>query len=64
MSNYFNVYVTEEYEKDGEAKTRWNRVGSAFLHEKGQGMNVQIAPGIAVSGRIVILPPTEKPDDA
>jgi hypothetical protein len=38
----------------------WHRVGSAWPHKDGKGLNVQIPPGISVSGRIVLREYTEE----
>lgn len=47
------AYVVEE--RDGEDRNGfWTRVGSAWPHGDGKGLNVQIATGVAVSGRIVL----------
>ena len=32
----------------------WHRCGSAWPHKDGKGLNVQIATGLAVSGRLVL----------
>ncbi len=40
----------------------WTRVGAAWPHDDGKGFNVEITPGISVSGRLVIR--EKKQDDA
>jgi len=57
----FNVYVTQESPPDetGAKNTYWTKVGVAFGHNGKPGLNVMIAPGIAVSGKLVLLEPKE-----
>ena len=40
----------------------WTRCGSAWPHKDGKGINVQIAPGLAVSGRLVLREYTDEDD--
>jgi CHC2-type zinc finger protein len=40
-------------EGDGDSAF-WHRCGSAWPHKDGKGLNVQIATGLAVSGRLVL----------
>ena len=54
---YLGVFVTEDYETNGEEKTAYTRVGAAFPHKKGNGFNIEIQNGISVSGQLVALPP-------
>lgn len=58
----FGVFVTQKLEAthDREGKTLWHRVGTAFKHKQGEGYNIEITPGVAVSGKLVILPITDK----
>ena len=59
----YDVLVPEEYEDkrggNGELKSRYYRVGTAFENER-DGMSVILAPGITVSGKLVIMPRREK----
>lgn len=56
----YTAFTTREY-KDGEKdKTFWLQIGSAFPHKNGKGLNV-ILDALPVNGRIVLLPPDEKP---
>jgi hypothetical protein len=49
------AYVIEDAEgEQPEQKGFWTRIGSAWPHKDGKGLNIQIIPGIAVSGRIVL----------
>lgn len=55
--NDLGVFVTEDYQSNGEDKTAYTRVGAAFPHRKGGGFNIEIQSGLAVSGQLVVLPP-------
>lgn len=50
------AYVIED--RDGEQTEQqsgfWTRVGSAWPHKDGKGLNLQLIPGIAVTGRLVL----------
>ena len=59
MADYMNVFVQETFKKDGKEKSNYTKVGVAFPHSKGEGMNLKITPGIAVSGELVLFPPKE-----
>jgi hypothetical protein len=50
------AYVVEDRDPTaGEDQSGfWTKVGSAWPHKDGKGLNVQLAPGIAVSGRLVL----------
>lgn len=58
----FIVWITHESTpSSGEQTTYWHRVGVAFRHKEGNGMNIVITPGIAVTaGKLVLLEPKEK----
>ena len=57
------AFVVEDRDGDeGEEKPFWTRVGSAWPNKDSKGYNIVIAPGIAVSGRIVLREYTD--DDA
>jgi hypothetical protein len=48
-------------EDRGEGKDAfWTRCGSAWPHGDGKGLNIQIAPGLAVSGRLVLREYTDE----
>ena len=59
MSKYLNVFVQEQFESGGETKSNYIKVGVAFPHETGGGFNLNVTPGIAVSGDLVVFPPKE-----
>jgi hypothetical protein len=52
------VFIVEEY---GEDQSVWTKVGAAWPHKNGQGFNLQLKPGLAVSGKIIVWPVKEKP---
>jgi hypothetical protein len=50
----YDVLVVEKYEDDaGTEKSSWTRVGVAFPHKDGLGLNVELK-AIPVSGKLVI----------
>jgi len=50
----YDVLVVEKYEDDaGTEKSNWTRVGVAFPHKDGNGLNVELR-AIPVSGKLVI----------
>ncbi len=53
------LYVVQEG-KDPDDRAWWHKVGAAWPTARGDGYNVQIPPGIAVSGNLVLVP---KKDD-
>lgn len=57
----YNVYITQEVPTDenGGKNTYWTKVGAAFAHNGKPGLNIMLVPGIAVSGKLVLLEPKE-----
>lgn len=57
----YHVFITHESTPDihGEKNTYWTKVGVAFAHNGKPGLNVVLTPGIAVSGKLVLLEPRE-----
>lgn len=57
----YHVFITQESQPDskGEKNTYWTRVGVAFAHNGKPGLNIVLTPGIAVSGKLVLLEPRE-----
>jgi CHC2-type zinc finger protein len=51
-----NVFIVENREADSDADQAgfWTKVGSAWPHKDGKGLNVLLKPNIAVSGRLVL----------
>lgn len=60
----YHVFVTQESQPDplGEKNTWWTKVGVAFAHHGKPGLNVVLTPGIAVSGKLVLLEPRDGGD--
>lgn len=58
----YNLVIAEEYndKTTGEQKTYWHRVGRAFSHESGTGHTLRIPPGVALSGKVLMLEQGEK----
>jgi hypothetical protein len=56
----YDVLVVEKYEDGaGTEKSHWTRVGVAFPHRDGQGLNVELN-ALPVSGKLVIRRHEEK----
>ena len=56
------AFVVEDVAEDAgdDAKGWWTRCGSAWPHKDGKGLNIQLASGLAVSGRLVLREYTDK----
>ncbi|MCP6645568.1 hypothetical protein NL493_25620 [Klebsiella pneumoniae] len=54
----FGAFVTQKLEatQEREEKTLWHRVGTAFKHKQGDGYNIELYPGVSVSGKLIIIP--------
>ena len=48
------AFVVEDRGEGDDKDAFWTRVGSAWPHGDGKGLNIQLAPGLAVSGRVVL----------
>lgn len=59
----YDIFVVETYEHDGQEKSSFHRVGVAFETKDG-GFSCQPYPGVALSGRFLILPRKDKPHEA
>jgi hypothetical protein len=49
----FDVFVVEDYTKDGEEKANWIRLGVAFENKDGKGFNLQLT-AFPVNGKLVM----------
>ena len=49
----FDIFVVEDYTKDGEEKASWIRLGVAFENKDGKGFNLQLT-AIPVTGKLVM----------
>jgi hypothetical protein len=56
----FDVYVVEDYTKEGEEKANWIRVGVAFENRDGKGFNVQLST-LPINGKLVMRAHAAKP---
>jgi hypothetical protein len=54
------AYVVPETEQGSDKKPHWTEVGAVWPHGKGEGFDLVLPPGLAVSGRIVCMPVTDK----
>lgn len=48
------AFVVEDRGEGDEKNAFWTRVGSAWPHGDGKGLNIQLAPNISVSDRLVL----------
>lgn len=48
------AFVVEDRGEGDDKNAFWTRVGSAWPHGDGKGLNIQLAPNIAVSDRLVL----------
>ncbi len=48
------VYVVEDRERENTKRSFWHRMGTAYRHKDGKGYNIELIPGVSVSGRIVL----------
>jgi hypothetical protein len=53
----YRAFVVKEY---GEGKAHWTEIGVVWEHKQTDGFTLDITEGIAVSGRVVLLPPKDK----
>lgn len=61
----YNVLAPHTYTTaGGEEKTVWTDVGIGFAAKDGEGVNIEIRTGIAVSGRLVVRPWSKKEGEA
>jgi DNA primase len=54
------AFVVEDRGENEQGSVFWTRCGSAWPHKDGKGLNVQIASGLSVSGRLVLREYTEE----
>lgn len=52
----YRALVPYSYELHGERKNGWTEVGIGFTSRDGEGVNVELRPGISVAGRLVLRP--------
>lgn len=54
------AYLVETLPEGSDRKPRWIEVGVIWPHKQGQGFDLVIPAGMAVSGRIVCVPPKDE----
>ncbi len=57
----FDVFVVEDYVKDGTQMANWIRIGVAFENKDGKGFNVQLS-ALPVGGKLVLRVYEPKPE--
>jgi hypothetical protein len=60
---HYNVFTVEEFDAPGENGRKakaWTKIGAAFPHKDGNGLNVELR-AFPCDGRLVVLP--AQPDD-
>lgn len=62
MSKVMSVFKVVETpsKKTGENDKHWYTVAVAFSHAEGGGFNIEIPDGVALTGKLVVLPPKKK----
>jgi hypothetical protein len=56
----YDILIAEEFRsKDGKERVQYHRAGVAFINARG-GLNCEIVPGMALTGRFVIFPQEDK----
>ena len=56
-ANHLFAYSVEEYDAgNGKKAKTWTRIGIAFPHRDGPGLNLQLR-ALPIDGRLVLLPP-------
>ena len=54
-----DAFVVEEFEVNGEKKSSWNKIGSAWPHADGQGYRL-VLKAIPVDGVVILRKPEAK----
>lgn len=52
----YDVLIAEDYEQGGEKRSKFHNVGTAWSLDNKDGLSVELHPGLAVSGRLLVLP--------
>ncbi len=60
------LYIVEDRggEPGSEQNAFWHRVGAAWPQKDGKGLSIQLIPGVAVSGRLVLREYTVEQEEA
>jgi hypothetical protein len=56
----YHAYTVSEPE--GEGKATWTRIGAAWAHKNGDGLNLHL-DCLPIDGRVVLRKPKPKSDD-
>jgi len=59
----YNILVAREYESGGSKKTQWINAGVAFKTKDGEGFSGTVVNGLALTGRFMILPRSDRAND-
>lgn len=63
MAKPHDILIAREYtDSNGEVRTSYYRAGVAFENSKG-GFNGEVAEGLALTGRFIILPRKDRAED-
>lgn len=54
------AYIVENPPEGSERTARWTEVGAVWPHKNGNGFDLVIPAGLAVTGRIVCVPPKDE----
>jgi len=58
----YHAYSVREYEKDGKKDSFWTKIGVAFQHKDGDGLDI-ILEALPVNGRVTLRKPKEGEKD-
>ncbi|KGM57482.1 hypothetical protein N799_05285 [Lysobacter arseniciresistens ZS79] len=60
-STRLDAFLVEEYEVQGQQKSHWSKVGSAWPHADGKGFRL-VLKAIPVDGVVILRTPEAKED--
>ncbi|MFZ6047409.1 hypothetical protein ACFW0H_14985 [Pseudomonas sp. CR3202] len=52
----YEAFIATQKGEGKNIKTFWHKVGVIWMNNTGTGFNLDIPPGISISGRVVLLP--------
>lgn len=61
MADRYDVVIPRKYEKGGETKTAWTKVGAAWPTKSGEGFNVKLDFPVGVT-EFSLFPPKDRND--
>ena len=56
-----NIVTGRQYEKDGQKKTQWFTIGTAFIHENGDKISLELS-ALPVNGKAMLFKREAKGD--